>query len=158
LPMKMDSRQVFQYQRYKPRHCKFNDSTRELQTSTKICTYGDKSGVWKDFATGESGDNLLDLLCKARGGDFRRAREEATNWLADPQRYPFAPATPAGMNSRQISQYQGHKLRCCKFNDPIHGDFRRAREEATNWFADPERYSFAPAMPAEMNSRQVSRH
>ncbi|MDR1255427.1 MAG: hypothetical protein LBJ94_00660 [Puniceicoccales bacterium] len=49
----------------------------------------------------------------------------ATNWLTDPQRYPFAPATPAEMNSRQIPQYQRCKLRCCKFNDP-------ARELQTN--------------------------
>ncbi|MDR1255860.1 MAG: hypothetical protein LBJ94_02985 [Puniceicoccales bacterium] len=70
-PARMNSGQISQYQRYKLRRCKFNDSTRELQTSTKICTCGDKSGVWKDFATGESGDNLLDLLYKARSGDFR---------------------------------------------------------------------------------------
>ncbi|MDR2628751.1 MAG: hypothetical protein LBC30_02040 [Puniceicoccales bacterium] len=47
----------------------------------KICMTGEKTGMWKDFATKESGNNLLDLLCKMRGGDFRAACEEAANWL-----------------------------------------------------------------------------
>ncbi|MDR1255428.1 MAG: hypothetical protein LBJ94_00665 [Puniceicoccales bacterium] len=79
--------------------------------------------MWKDFATGESGDNLLDLFYKARSGDFRRAREEAANWLADPQRYFFASAMPAEMNSGQISQYQRYKPRRYEF---AHEDGGRA--------------------------------
>jgi hypothetical protein len=49
--------------------------------SLKIRLTGSKAGMWKDFATGESGNNLLDLLCKMRGEDFRAACEEAANWL-----------------------------------------------------------------------------
>jgi hypothetical protein len=59
--------------------------------SLKICLADGKAGMWKDFATGESGNNLLDLLCKMRGGDFRAACEEAVNWLNDPERYGIKP-------------------------------------------------------------------
>jgi hypothetical protein len=33
----------------------------------------EKAGMWKAFATGESGNSLLDLLCEMRGGDFGAA-------------------------------------------------------------------------------------
>jgi hypothetical protein len=59
--------------------------------SLKICLADGKAGMWKDFATGESGNNLLDLLCKMRGRDFRAACEEAANWLNDPERYGINP-------------------------------------------------------------------
>ncbi|MDR2432182.1 MAG: hypothetical protein LBD34_00270 [Puniceicoccales bacterium] len=59
--------------------------------SLKICLTEEKTGMWKDFATGESGNNLLDLLCKMRGGDFRAACEEAANWLNNPERYGIKP-------------------------------------------------------------------
>jgi hypothetical protein len=59
--------------------------------SLKICPTEEKTGMWKDFATGESGNNLLDLLCKMRGGDFGAACGEAANWLNDPERYGRKP-------------------------------------------------------------------
>jgi hypothetical protein len=59
--------------------------------SPKICLTDGKADMWKDFATGESGSNLLDLLCKMRGGDFRAACEEAANWLNNPERYGIKP-------------------------------------------------------------------
>ncbi|MDR2779084.1 MAG: hypothetical protein LBB16_02235, partial [Puniceicoccales bacterium] len=59
--------------------------------SLKICLADGKIGMWKDFATGESGNNLLDLLCKMRGGDFGAACEEAANWLNVPERYGIKP-------------------------------------------------------------------
>jgi hypothetical protein len=59
--------------------------------SLKICMAGEKTGMWKDFATGESGNNLLDLLCKMRGGDFGAACGEAANWLNNPERYGIKP-------------------------------------------------------------------
>jgi hypothetical protein len=59
--------------------------------SLKICLTGKKAGMWKDFATGESGSNLLDLLCKMRRGDFGVACEEAANWLNNPDRYGIKP-------------------------------------------------------------------
>jgi twinkle protein len=59
--------------------------------SLKICLTGEKVGIWKDFATGESGNNLLDLLSKVRCGDFGAACKEAANWLNDPERYEIKP-------------------------------------------------------------------
>jgi hypothetical protein len=48
---------------------------------------GEKTGIWKNFATGDSGDNLLDLLCKVRRCSFLEACKEAANWLSNPDRY-----------------------------------------------------------------------
>jgi hypothetical protein len=59
----------------------------EPGNSLKICLFGEKVGMWKDFATGEGGNNLLDLLHRARGGSFTEACAEAANWLNDPDRY-----------------------------------------------------------------------
>jgi hypothetical protein len=59
----------------------------EPGNSLKICITGKKAGMWKDFATNEGGNNLLDLLCKMRGGDFRAACKEASNWLNNPDHY-----------------------------------------------------------------------
>jgi hypothetical protein len=55
--------------------------------SLRICVCGLKAGVWKDFATGEGGGNLLDLLYKVRGGEFLSACEEAVNWLSCPENF-----------------------------------------------------------------------
>jgi hypothetical protein len=59
--------------------------------SPKICLTDRKAGMWKDFATGESGNNLLDLLYKMRGGDFRGAYGEAANWPNNSERYGIKP-------------------------------------------------------------------
>jgi hypothetical protein len=59
----------------------------EPGSSLKICLSGENVCVWKDFATGEGGNNLLDLLHSARGGSFTAACREAANWLSDPDRY-----------------------------------------------------------------------
>ena len=42
---------------------------------------GANCGLWKDFATGDGGSNLLDLLFQARGVDFSAAIREAEEWL-----------------------------------------------------------------------------
>ena len=47
--------------------------------SLSVCLAGEKTGVWKDFATGEGGSNLLDLLFKVRG-DKATAIREAQSW------------------------------------------------------------------------------
>jgi hypothetical protein len=39
----------------------------------------------------------------------------ATNWIADPQRYPFVLVTLARMESRQTSKYQRYKPRRYEF-------------------------------------------
>jgi hypothetical protein len=53
----------------------------EPGNSLKIRTMGPKAGMWKDFASGEGGSNLLDLLCKVRHYGFCAGCEEVTNWL-----------------------------------------------------------------------------
>lgn len=49
--------------------------------SLKICLAGTKIGVWADFATGESGGDLLDLWCIARNVNLKQAMNEASGWL-----------------------------------------------------------------------------
>jgi hypothetical protein len=56
----------------------------EPGSSLKIRLVRPKAGMWKDFAAGESGNNLLDLLCKVRNCHFRVACEEASGWLHVP--------------------------------------------------------------------------
>jgi hypothetical protein len=54
---------------------------------------GESSGLWKDFATGEGGSNLLELIHRRNGGgDFSAALAEARAWLAGSG--PAAGATP----------------------------------------------------------------
>lgn len=63
----------------------------EPGNSLRICLRGEKAGIWKDFATGDSGNNLLDLLYKVRGYGFQQACEEASNWLLNPDRFKLPP-------------------------------------------------------------------
>ncbi|MDR1457548.1 MAG: hypothetical protein LBI47_01715 [Puniceicoccales bacterium] len=53
----------------------------ESGESLKICLEGEKTGLWKDFATGEGGKSLLHLLYRLRDGDFYGACKEAADWL-----------------------------------------------------------------------------
>lgn len=48
--------------------------------SLKVCLTGDKAGVWKDFATGESGD-LLDLWAASGGMSIADALAKARSYL-----------------------------------------------------------------------------
>jgi hypothetical protein len=56
----------------------------EPGNSLKIKISGPKVGVWKDFATGECGSNLLDLLWKVSGDDFSTVCEVVAKWLNCP--------------------------------------------------------------------------
>lgn len=49
--------------------------------SLSVCMSGDKVGVWSDFATGDKGGNLLELLIKARGIEPGEALRLAADWL-----------------------------------------------------------------------------
>jgi twinkle protein len=49
--------------------------------SLAIGIQGNKIGVWKDFATGEGGTNLLELLIQSRKLEFKPAMDEAKKWL-----------------------------------------------------------------------------
>lgn len=43
-----------------------SDTAGESGKSLKVCIGGDKAGLWKDFATEQSGD-LIDLWAACRG-------------------------------------------------------------------------------------------
>ena len=45
---------------------------------------GSKVGVWSDFATGETGSNLLELYIQARKVDCGQALKECAEWLGEP--------------------------------------------------------------------------
>jgi hypothetical protein len=51
--------------------------------SLVITVDGENGGLWKDFATGEGGSNLLELIHQRNGGaDFPAAIAEAEAWLS----------------------------------------------------------------------------
>lgn len=53
----------------------------EAGKSLKICIAGSKVGVFKDFATGDKGTNLLDLFIQARRVPFKEAMQACADWL-----------------------------------------------------------------------------
>lgn len=53
----------------------------EAGDSLKVCVSGDKTGLWSDFATGQTGGDFLDLWCATRNVDLRQAMEEAASWI-----------------------------------------------------------------------------
>lgn len=77
----------------------------EAGKSCKVCTVGNKAGVWADFATGEGGD-LIDLWRITRGLSVHEALQEIKDYLGsfDPASVPKKPAktyrkpqSPAGV-------------------------------------------------------------
>lgn len=52
----------------------------EAGKSLKVCTSGNKAGVWSDFASGGGGD-LLDLWCAVRNRTMAEALSEAREYL-----------------------------------------------------------------------------
>lgn len=73
-----------------PNGCKESNEWRvgslngEAGQSLAICISGRKAGIFKDFATDESGDNLIELLAQARGLPFKNALHAAAEWLGAP--------------------------------------------------------------------------
>jgi hypothetical protein len=53
----------------------------EAGESLKISISGAKVGLFKDFATGHSGNNLVELLMQARGIAFKDALRACADWL-----------------------------------------------------------------------------
>lgn len=53
----------------------------EKGESLKVRINGEKVGVWSDFATGQSGGDMLDLWCAVRGVTLRVAMAEASSFL-----------------------------------------------------------------------------
>jgi 5S rRNA maturation endonuclease (ribonuclease M5) len=73
----------------------------ERGKSLGICIGGSKIGVFCDFATGESGDNLVELYGRAKQLDFKTALKHCANWLD-------VSLTP-GCKTRQIPPRANHK-------------------------------------------------
>jgi hypothetical protein len=89
----------------------------EPGNSLKICAHGTKVGVWRDFATGEGENNLLDLLHKTRGGSFREACEEAAEWLSNPERYKMSQRSLVRREYGYMARFQKNKLLGHEFKD-----------------------------------------
>ena len=53
----------------------------EAGESLGICIEGAKAGVFCDFATGDSGDNLVELYAQAKRCEFREALRACAEWL-----------------------------------------------------------------------------
>ncbi len=53
----------------------------ELGKSLSIRIAGEKVGVWRDFATNDSGDNLLELVRQAKNLPFNEALHACAEWL-----------------------------------------------------------------------------
>jgi twinkle protein len=56
----------------------------ESGKSLSIRIAGSKLGVWSDFATGETGSNLLELYIQSRQVDCGQAIKECVEWLGSP--------------------------------------------------------------------------
>jgi twinkle protein len=65
---------------------------------------GDKTGVWSDFATGESGD-LLDLWVKTKGVNLSDAMQEAKSFLG---------ISDTRFHGHRSKQYKSPKMPTCK--------------------------------------------
>lgn len=55
--------------------------TGEAGESCKVHLTGNRAGLWKDFADGGKGGDLLDLWCAARGCELKVAITQACQWL-----------------------------------------------------------------------------
>jgi twinkle protein len=85
-----------------------------------------KDGVWCDFATGEKGDNVLELWRAARGLSFAAALKEAADWL-DVRLEPLEALRPAPRV--ETVRRKRPELEAVK---PATGD-RKLREDSPVW-------------------------
>src|SRR5207249_7833943 len=67
----------------------------ESGKSLSIRIAGSKAGVWSDFATGETGGNLLELYIQARKIACGQALKECAEWLGEPLPAPREPLPAA---------------------------------------------------------------
>lgn len=76
----------------------------EAGESLSICIGGSKAGVWADFATGEKGDNLIELLMQARQLPFADALAQSAQWLGiSLDTKPRAAASLRSRTDRRVS-------------------------------------------------------
>src|SRR5207249_9796417 len=62
--------------------------TGESGKSLSIRIAGSKLGVWSDFATGETGSNLLELYIQTRQVNCGQAIKECGEWLGESLQQP----------------------------------------------------------------------
>ena len=55
----------------------------EAGKSLSVCIDGSKVGFWSDFATGESGNNLLEVYIQAHKVDCSEAIRACSEWLGE---------------------------------------------------------------------------
>jgi twinkle protein len=83
----------------------------EAGRSLSICIGGERVGVFKDFATGDKADNLVELLAQARRVPFKEALHACAEWLG-----PSVTATsPINSAARRQSP-----RRACRFPGDIY--------------------------------------
>lgn len=70
--------------------------------SLSIRIAGDKAGVFRDFATNDGGDNLLELCVQAKNVSIKEALRDCAEWLGDASMVPVA--RPAKPNRKQPVQ------------------------------------------------------
>lgn len=80
--------------------------------SFKVCLFGSKAGLCKDFATGEKGFDLLEGWAKSRSIDVLSAAREASAWLGDTVN--LATQTPTRKNSAPTPLRKPEKVK--RFN------------------------------------------
>jgi len=81
----------------------------EAGKSLSICIGGAKAGVFADFATGDSGDNLVELYSQSKRVAFKDALHACADWLGQPlTRRASAPQQPVHVNrSSSVSAEPG---------------------------------------------------
>lgn len=106
----------------------------EKGQSLRIHMSGNKAGVWSDFASGESGGDLLDLWAAVKGIPLVSAIDEARDWLgverpkfvSPPRTYaaPLKPERTRKVEATPVEQY----LKGRGFNDATIRKFRIAAD------------------------------
>jgi 5S rRNA maturation endonuclease (ribonuclease M5) len=77
--------------------------------SLVITVEGDRAGMWKDFATGDGGSNLLELLFRKLVGEFGDACKKAEDWLGTAY---FEPPSGTTAKTRATGR-KSNKVNCC---------------------------------------------
>lgn len=72
---------LFPCARIKNGEASIGDITGSPGESLKIRVSGAKTGFWSDFAGDLKGKTLIGLWCEARGGDFKKASQEALGFI-----------------------------------------------------------------------------
>src|ERR1022692_1649913 len=83
----------------------------EAGQSLKISISGAKVGVFKDFATGDGGDNLVELLAQACRLPFKEALRACDEWLG--------PSVAASSRTTAIPRRESPR-RACRFPSDIY--------------------------------------